>query len=166
MTTDGRLIVDAMTADEVGEAIGQELDRRLPGLDDLDAYVACLEALPIGLRSIAAIYQLDVSLALDDLGWHFGNWHHHGYAQETARGLRVLGAQRAAELFEAAYGEALRCWDRLGASDWMEWYHDSPLEAAVDPLNREIWNLYPSSSGGLLRLWVEYARAHPDLLSV
>jgi hypothetical protein len=166
MSTDSRVIIDAMSDDEVGTAIGQELDRRMPPQDDLDVYVASLRTLPVGLRSMAAIYQLDVSLALDDLGWHFGNWHHHGYAQETAAGLRVLGAQRAAELFEAAYAEALHHWDRLAAEDWMEWYHESPPEAAVDPLNREMWQLYPSSSGGLLRLWVQYARAHSDVLQL
>jgi hypothetical protein len=113
---------------------------------------------------MAAIHQLDVSLALDDLGWHFGNWHHHAYALETASGVRALGAGRAAELFEAAYAEARGCWDRLGEPDWMEWYAGSSLEDGVKPLTHEMWRLYPSSGGGLLRLWVEYARAHPDVL--
>src|SRR5262245_54104420 len=164
MSTDAQLIVDAMTDAEVGDAIARELYRRLPGHDALDVYVDGLQALPIGLRSMAAIHQLDVSLTLDDLGWHFGNWHHHGYAKETAQGLRVLGAHRAAELFQAAYGEAMRYWDRLSQPDWMDWYHGSPLEEAVRPLDREMWELYPSASGGLLRLWVSYARAHPGLL--
>jgi hypothetical protein len=164
MSADTRLIVDAMSDDEVLEVVGLELDRRLPSQGDLDIYVDCLQVLPVGLRSMAAIYQLDVSLTLDDLGWHFGSWHHHGYAHETASGLRVLGATRGAGLFAAAYEHALRYWDRLGQEDWMEWYPGSPLEGAIRPLDREMWELYPSVNRGLLRLWVNYARAHPGLL--
>jgi hypothetical protein len=158
-------IVEAMTDDEVVDAIGKELDRRLPANDDLDEYVRELQELPIGLRSMAATYQLDVSMALDDLGWHFGNWHHHGYASETASGLRVLGQERAAELFEKAYQHALQHWDRLGEQDWMDWYHESPLEVAVDPLNVEMWAiLEPLRPLGIFKWWVDYARKHPGLL--
>jgi hypothetical protein len=158
------MIVDAISDDEVLEWITGELDRRLPLHDDLDAYVRALASLPTGLRSMAATYQLDVSITLDDLGWHFGNWHHHEYALETARGLRVLGTIRGAELFETAYAHALRHWDRVDQPDWMEWYHGSPLEAAVEPLNREMWELF-REDGKILRLWVQYARRHPALLN-
>lgn len=147
--------------------------------DELDRYVAALPSLPIGLRSMAATYQLDVSLTLDDLGWHFGNWHHHGYARETAAGLGVLGPPRAAEVFNAAYVAALEHWDRLGSEDWMEWYHGSALETRVEPLNAAMWALVImhltqvkciitwallDRKWKIMGWWVKYAREHPDLL--
>jgi hypothetical protein len=45
-----------------------------------------LRRLPPGLRAMAATYELDVSLTMDDLGWHFGNWHSTELAQGTAHG--------------------------------------------------------------------------------
>jgi hypothetical protein len=163
--TDNRQIVDALSDEEVIDLIGGELDRRLPGdmHDELDRYVAALPSLPVGLRSMAATYQLDVSITLDDLGWHFGNWHHHGYARETIAGLGVLGPPRAAEIFGAAYRAALQHWDRLGEEDWMEWYHGSELEKAVEPLNGEMWSLL-DDEWRIMGWWVKYARAHPHFL--
>ena len=114
---------------------------------------------------MAATYQLDVSMALDDLGWHFANWHHHGYSLETGRGLRELGADRLAALFEAAYGLALKYWPRLGAPGFVEWHHGSDLEKAMEPLNQEMWSRYRANGSlGLLGLWVAYARRNPALL--
>ena len=52
---------------------------------------------------MAAMYQLDVSLALDDLGWHFANWHHQAYSEETIWALQELETAEAAEIFAAAY---------------------------------------------------------------
>jgi hypothetical protein len=37
-------------------------------------------------------------MALDDLGWHFYNFHSRELAEETYRGLRELGADEAAEI--------------------------------------------------------------------
>jgi len=39
---------------------------------DTKGHLARMRALPPGLRAMIAIYELDVSMALDDLGWHFG----------------------------------------------------------------------------------------------
>jgi len=161
---DNRTIVDALSDDEVLDLILAELNARLPVAlqDDPDTYVHTLEGLPDGLRAMAATYQLDVSLTLDDLGWHFGNWHHHGYSLETARGLRVLGASRAEELFDEAYHHARQYWERLDQDDWMQWYHGSPLEQAVAPLTNEISHLL--EDGKVMGLWVRYGREHPGLL--
>jgi len=86
---------------------------------------------------MASTYQLDVSLALDDLGWHFANWHHHGYALETSRGPRELGADSLAASFDAAHALASQYWAQLAAPGFVEWYHDSDLEKALEPLNQE-----------------------------
>jgi hypothetical protein len=159
---------------ELFELLGLELTEHLPeGEGDtdaaLDAFVAKLATLPVGLRAMASIYQLDISLAHDDLGWHFAHWHHRGYCDETLRGLRELEAQEAADIFEAAYKQAQKHWDKIGelvAGDFdkfAEWYSDSKFEEATMPLTRRLWEMYGEGSGrenGLLDLWVPYARKH------
>jgi len=52
--------------------------------DDLDDFVAAIQDLPAGLHAMVATYQLDVSMALEDLGWHFANWHAKFYAGRAA----------------------------------------------------------------------------------
>jgi hypothetical protein len=149
--------------DELFELLGRELERRLPnGRGANDKFVQELRELPIGLRSMAATYKLDVSLTLDDLGWHFGNWHHEGLAHETAVGLEELGAIRLAEVFRAALQAALTYCGPLGRKAWMEWYHGSALEESVASLNDEAWALQRKQ--GILEHWVPYARKFPERL--
>jgi len=87
------------------ERLGAELERLLPVdlHNDLDALVARMRTLSPGLRSMAATFKLDVSMALDDLGWHFANLHHKRYCKETSRGLHTLEASEAAEIFDRAF---------------------------------------------------------------
>src|SRR6266702_1383528 len=99
--------------EELFKVLSGELHRRLPDEegDDLGPFVERLRRLPRGLRAMAAIYQLDVSMALDDLGWHFANWHHRPHCEETLRGLRELEAHEAVEIFSSAYALAQPYWD-------------------------------------------------------
>ena len=160
------IISSTKSDDELFRLIGEELDRRLPnGRRASDDFVSELQNLPIGLRSMAATYELDVSLALDDLGCHFGNWHHKGLAVETEKGLVELGAQRLSELFRDAFWHAQRFWDELGSDNLSDWYHDSEFERAVMPLNEEAWSILKESDSSLLMYWLKYAREHPDNLS-
>jgi hypothetical protein len=159
-----KVVAATSSDDELFELLGKDLDRRLPsGRRPNDGFVKVLRALPIGLRSMAATYELDVSLTLDDLGWHFGNWHHEGLAHETALGLEELGATRLAEIFRAALQAALVYWVPLGQKDWMKWYHGSALEESVAALNDEAWALQRKQ--GILEYWAPYARRHPERLS-
>jgi len=166
LSVDGGRVVDAQTDQGILKVLSKQLNDRLPAPQNgLDAFVSALKGLPPGLRAMAAIYQLDISISLDDFGWHFANWHHHGYSRETARGLRELGATRAAELYEAAYELAAGHWEQLGSSNFAEWYKDSQLEKALEPLNQEMWALYGAMGElGLQKLWVEYARRNPTVL--
>ena len=155
--------------EELFAALSAELHRRLPGEegDDLDRFVERLRGLPRGLRAMAAIYQLDVSMALDDLGWHFANWHHRPYCDETLRGLRELEAQEAAEIFSSAYELAQPYWSTIdellaqGFQRFTDWYDESALEEALDPLNRRMWDLC-GPDYGLMAYWLPYARKYPD----
>jgi hypothetical protein len=158
------LSAHALTAgseDEVFDLLSAQLSTRLPSRDSPE-FLLELRKLPRGLRAMAATYELDVSLALDDLGWHFGNWHDIELASETLRGLRELGADEFAEIFESAFQHAQRFWSELGSDTWMDWYHGSELEAAVMPLNDRAWKLWNDCSKGLFTYWVEYARKAPE----
>src|ERR1035441_3257665 len=50
-----------------------------------------IRRLPLGLRTMAATHHLDISLTLDDIGWHFLNFGHPSHVEETEIGLRELG---------------------------------------------------------------------------
>ena len=152
--------------------LSAELQRWLPEGEgpDLDAFVAKIRAMPPGLRAMAAVYQLDVSICLDDLGWHFANWHHRPYCDETLWALRELEAFEAGDIFEEAYRLVQPWWDQLGAllkisfDAFVEWYPDSDLDKAMLPLTRRMWDLCKTSEGhgnGLLFYWVPYARKYP-----
>lgn len=158
---DKSAIESAQSDDELFGLIGEELQRRLPdGRSATDEYVQTLQALPVGLRAMAATYELDVSLTLDDFGWHFGNWHHKGLAAETEKGLIELGATRLAEMFREAFWHAQRFWNDLARDDLASWYHGSELEKAVTPLNEEAWRMRDEST--ILDLWPTYARQFPE----
>jgi hypothetical protein len=151
-------IRDCTSDEELFQALSAELHRRLPDgeSDDLDLFVERLRALPKGLRAMAAIYQLDVSMALDDLGWHFANWHHRPYCDETLRGLQELETHEPAEIFSNAYELAQLYWSTIGEllaqgfDKFVDWYPDSELEKTLDPLNRRMWDPAALWADGLL----------------
>src|SRR5581483_7573298 len=137
---------------------------------DLDAFLKSIRAIPVGLRAMAATYQLDVSLCLDDLGWHFANWLHRPYCEETLSGLRELEAFEEAEIFGDALQLSQPWWPKLMAlrevsfDAFVQWYPDSDYEKAMDPLTRRMWDLCKDSKGerdGLLKYWPRYARKYP-----
>jgi hypothetical protein len=149
--------------DVVFKALGDELTRAVPDRASSN-FVATIRGLPPGLRAMAATYELDVSLCLDDLGWHFGNWHDLELAEETALGLEELGATELAVIFRAAFSCARRYWKELEADEWMQWYHGSGLEAELDDLNKRAWQILEGRWNGIFSYWVEYARQYPERL--
>ena len=172
MTPD--IIASTASDKELLEKLFSELEAAVPAdlHDNLDEFVETLQDLSPGLRAMASTYQFDVSMTLDDLGWHFANWHHHGYARETGSGLRELEAGEVAEIFDRAYSIACHEWDRMtrlldeSFDAFSSWYGTSELEATLMPLNRRLWELFKieNSSGqcGIFKLWVDYARRYPD----
>ena len=155
---------------ELLRQLSAELERRLPPdlHDDYELLVAAMRGLPRGLRAMAAIYRLDVSMAVDDLGWHFCNFHDRAFCDETQRGLRELEAVEAAEIFESARALVEPHWDEVGSRKviggeaFTEWYSNSGLERALAPLNRRLWAISERSpSYGLMQFWLDYARKYP-----
>jgi hypothetical protein len=155
-------LIASASDDEVFSLLGRELEYRIASSRGSPEFVAEIRELPAGLRAMAATYELDVSLALDDLGWHFGNWHSVDFAEETAAGLEELGAKELAGLFRAAFDFAQDHWMELGAEHWMQWYPGSALEKAVEPLNRRAWAILRQRKNGIFSYWVEYARKYPE----
>ena len=104
-----------------------------------------------------------MSFALDDLGWHFGNWHSTELAEETAQGLEELGASDLAVIFREAFQLAQKYWRELGAENWDEWYHGSAFERAVNPLDDRARSILADKGEmGIFKYWVDYARRHPE----
>lgn len=166
MTLTKQLIAATPDDDALFGLLGAELERRLSGgRTPTDAFVDAVRSMPVGLRAMAATYELDVSLTLDDLGCHFGNWHHEELATETLQGLRELEIAGLPQVFEAALHIAKEYWEELGAKDWMDWYHGSELEKRMEPLNEEAWRILKSTESGILGYWAPYARKHPDRVS-
>jgi hypothetical protein len=158
-------VISASLDDELFKLLGKELEERISVNRDSPEFVAEIQKLPIGLRAMAVTYELDVSLVMDDLGWHFGNWHNIVLAKETIRGLDELGATELAVIFKEAFQIALRYWDELGMKDWSKWYHDSPLEKEIKPLNEEAWNILEAKKNGIFEYWVNYARKYPERIA-
>ena len=153
--------IDSSSDDDLFSLLGRELEDRITTKRGSPEFVAEIKELPVGLRAMAATYELDVSLALDDLGWHFGNWHSIDLAEETANGLDELEACELAEVFRAAFQLAQDYWMELSSEDWIDCYHGSPLEVAVDPLNKKAWSILEGKKNGIFKYWVDYARRHP-----
>jgi hypothetical protein len=166
--------IQSMTSDqELMEKLLGELNRCLPpgSLDGHDEFVAAIVKLPPGLRAMAASYKLDLSIALDDLGWHFGNFHHREYCDETSRALWELEATDVAVIFDRAYSLVIPHWDTIsnllakGFGEFRDWYLNSELEAALMPLNHKLWVIYEAQPPfGFMNFWLYYARKYPERL--
>jgi len=150
-----------------------ELQRLLPRQvsQDKAALVAEIRKLPRGLRAMAATHDLDVSMALDSLGWHFLNHPNAELCEETRRGLIELEVPELAALFEQALAIVAPHWDDLcriasePGDQWEQWLEESGLDAQLSPLDDELWRLlgqWTGETGGLLHCWVAYARKYPE----
>lgn len=148
--------------DELVSLLTAELERRLTVNRDQPEFLDAIRRLPVGLRAMAATYELDVSLTLDDLGWHFGNWPDAELAEETARGLEELGAVELTKLFRNTFRLAQDYSTELASEGWPEWYHGSEFERATLPLTEAAWAILEHNKRGIFDYWLAYARKHPD----
>ena len=148
--------------DELLELLFSDLRTRLPPDEpfDMERFLRQIRTIPVGLRAMAATFELDVSMTLDDIGWHFGNWCHRPYCDQTLWGLRELEADEYAEMFAKAYELAQSCWTELRDTDFMEWYRGSDFERATKPLSFRWWDL-EKVDGGIFGHWTKYTRKYP-----
>lgn len=118
---------------------------------------------------MAATYDLDVSMSLDDLAWHFTNHPNFEFAGETLLGLREFEANDAADIFESAMAviepHLLELHELLvgESGDRHAWLDTKGIQARMDPLNRRMWALIKQLPGhSLFHYWRIYARKFPE----
>ena len=133
-----------------------------------DQFLIALTSAPRGLRAMAGMYDLDVSMSLDDLAWHFGSHNDERFLQETVLSLRELEALEAADIFTAAWEIAKPFLPKIRSTDWNgEDFHEflkkAGIQSQVDPLNERMWALCKEcGSRGLIGYWLSYARKYPE----
>jgi len=77
----------ALDKDDAGlkDELEQLLTSRAMGdpYSDDGSFAATIAQLPIGLRAMAATHWLDISLTLDSITWHFGNFGEPGLVAQN-----------------------------------------------------------------------------------
>ena len=86
--------------------------------NDQNQFVIALTNAPSGLRAMAGIFDLDVSMSLDDLAWHFGNHNDERFLQETVASLGELEALEAADIFLSAWEIVKSYLPEIRSKDW------------------------------------------------
>jgi hypothetical protein len=130
------------------------------------SFAANLAFLPAGLRAMAATHWLDISLTLDSITWHFGNFGEPHLVVETEAGLQELGLQELALCFHEAKELMLPLLAQRTETDGdpNELLARKGLQARADELNRRTWaldDLGPHKSV-IYEAWTRYARQHPE----
>lgn len=132
------------------------------------SYAAAIATLPMGLRVMAATHHLDISLTMDDIGWHFLNFGEPGLVRETEAGLRELGLDDMADYFTEAYAivNPLRP-EIKEADDYYTCLQSRGLMTRIDELTEKASKRQPTvSDSPIYAAWVKYARAHPERVFV
>lgn len=128
------------------------------------SYARAIAKLPRGLRAMAATHWLDVSLALDSITEHFGNFGESDLVAETEVGLLELGLPELAECFGQARELVLPgLAQQEQGEDLVSPYPslDLPeLEQLAAELDRRAWDL--GSDSAIYAAWTRYARAYPE----
>ncbi len=126
------------------------------------AFAREIRRLPPGLRAMAATHHLDISLTLDDIGWHFLNFGHPSHVDETERGLRELGMPEVAAMFHEAYQlvEPHLHEIRRPGGDYYGVLKRCGHMKRIDELTDRACALL--GKRGIYRHWAAYARQHPE----
>ena len=163
-------IRSASSDEELLNLLGRELERLFPPelRKNPVVFLSQLYAAPRGLRAMSMTYELDLSMAMDDLAWHFVN-HHSSLelAEEINAGLNELEAPEAAKTFSAALAIIKPHWEELegvakskAAHDWLD---SEGIQDLMNPLNDRMWQLLKEyGDSGLISLWATYARKYPE----
>ena len=166
-----RQIIAKTRSDKVlFKLLGDELSRlvKVNPFKNLERWLKQVQKLPVGLRAMAATHGLDVSMCLDDLGWHFGNWPSLEVAEETRVGLGALGARKEQHVFAQAIEIARRNWAFITSDGFFDRYLESDMKGEMMPLNDRLWGLTSTSRNNngtsLVDRWAPYARRYPETI--
>ncbi len=113
---------------------------------------------------MAATHHLDISLTMDDIGWHFLNFGEPGLVRETETGLRELGLDDIADYFAEAHAIVNPLKPEIKeADDYRPCLESRGLMARIDELTDKASKRQPTvSDSAIYAGWVKYARAHPE----
>jgi hypothetical protein len=129
-------------------------------------FAASIAEMPIGLRAMAATHWLDVSLTLDSITWHFGNFGEAGLVAETEAGLRELGLHDLARCFADAKELMVPLLTNRTEADGdpYEILEYTGLHARAAELDQRADDLKDSVSGesAIYQAWIRYTRRHPE----
>lgn len=130
------------------------------------SFAANIARLPPGLRAMAATHWLDISLTLDSITWHFGNFGEPGLVAETESGLRELGLHDLAECFVEAKSLMMPLLEHRTEydGDAYEILERAGRKQHGDELDRRAWeidNLGPGDSV-IYQAWIRYTRRYPE----
>jgi hypothetical protein len=135
---------------------------------DRDLFLVALTNAPRGLRAMAGIYDLDASMAVDDLAWHFGNHSDERFLHETVASLKELEAVEAAEIFLLAWDAVKAYLPEIRNTDWgaqnfNDYLERTGIQSRVKPLNERMWAICQKcGTRGLMQFCLAYARKYPE----
>jgi hypothetical protein len=130
-------------------------------------YYSSLDDIPRGIRALAGVYPLIVSMQMDDLAWHFSNHRDQRHIRETMQGLRELEMNEIADVFEKAsitmqpYLADLHP-GKFRDQPFYEWAESTGIRDKFAPWNDLIWAEQSSAPTGLLAFCTRYARKFPE----
>ena len=145
---------------ELTKSVGSAAD---PYSED-GSYAAAIGSLPMGLRAMAATPHLDISLTMDDIGWHFLNFGEPGLVRETEVALRELGLREIAEYFAEAQAIVNPLKPEIkSADDYYQCLESKGLMERINELTDKAAATQPSLDGSpIYAAWIKYARQHPE----
>jgi hypothetical protein len=150
---------DALLLTRIFELLKSQLQSNPYGWDG--SFAQEIQRLPTGLRAMAATHHLDVSLTLDDIGWHFLNFGHASHVEETERGLRELGLLDVADMFREAHdlvSPHLHEIRRPGGDFYGVIEEAGHMKRIAQLTNKARTRL---GDGGIYRQWIDYTNKYP-----
>lgn len=158
----------ALTDEELLKEIFSALSKSVSSVADPysedGSYAAAIGSLPIGLRAMAATHHLDISLTMDDIGWHFLNFGEPALVRQAEAGLRELGLNEIADYFVEAHAivNPLRS-EIKEAEDYYACLESRGLMDRINELTDKASAKQPTLSGSAIyAAWAKYARLHPE----
>jgi hypothetical protein len=130
------------------------------------SFAANIALLPPGLRAMAATHWLDISLTLDSITWHFGNFGEPHLVAETEAGLRELGLHELASCFVEARDLMIPLLAHRTEADGDPYQilEQAGLKTrgdAIDERASALGNLAPDKSA-IYEAWIRYTRQYPE----
>jgi len=154
------------------DALLDELHKLLTDRVQGDAYssdgsfATNLALLPKGLRAMAATHWLDVSLTLDSITWHFGNFGEPGLVAETEAGLLELSLDELANVFREARDLMVPLLNQrtTDGQDPYEVLASHGLRERGNEIDGRAWDLCNPTFGKetIYDAWVRYVRNRPE----